>query len=57
MCGWLKDRYGLSWQIVPKRLGELLGTSDAIKSARVMHAMLQMKKIDVPSLEKAYGGE
>src|SRR6266705_2185656 len=50
-CGWLKDKFGLSWQIVPTRLGELLGDPDPEKSRRVMQAMLQMKKIDVAGLE------
>jgi len=52
-CGWLKDRYGLSWQIVPNRLMELLGDPDPGRSQRVMQAMLQMRKIDVPTLERA----
>ncbi len=56
MCGWLKDRFGVSWQIVPKRLMELMGDKDAQKAGRVMQAMLQMKKIHVPTLEKAYQG-
>jgi len=53
MCGWLKDRYGLSWQIIPKALPRLLGDPDAEKSACVMQAMLQMRKIDVGELELA----
>ncbi len=52
-CGWLKDRFGLSWQIVPKRLSELLTESDGATSQRVMAAMLQMKKIDIAALEQA----
>lgn len=56
MCGWLKDKYGLSWQIVPKQLGELMGDSDPEKSGRVMDAMLRMKKIIVADLQKAYDG-
>lgn len=56
MCGWLKDKYGLSWQIVPKALGELMGDPDPEKSGRVMQAMLQMHKIDVAGLQKAYDG-
>jgi predicted 3-demethylubiquinone-9 3-methyltransferase (glyoxalase superfamily) len=52
-CGWLKDKYGLSWQIVPKRLPELLGNPDREKSKRVMQAMLKMKKIDIAGLEAA----
>lgn len=54
-CGWLKDRFGLSWQIIPTALGEMLGDPDPEKAGRVMQAMLQMKKIDVPALRKAYG--
>src|SRR5712692_4551559 len=53
-CGWLKDKYGLSWQIVPSALGELLQDKDAKKSERVMRAMLQMKKIDIKTLKQAY---
>lgn len=53
-CGWLKDRFGLSWQIVPKRLGELLAKDD---SGRVMAAMLKMIKLDVAGLEAAYAGD
>jgi len=46
-CGWLKDKYGLSWQIIPSALGELLNNKDAGKAKRVMEAMLQMGKIDI----------
>ena len=53
-CGWLKDKYGVSWQIVPTVLGEMLQDNDAKKSGRVMKAMLQMKKIDIRTLAKAY---
>jgi predicted 3-demethylubiquinone-9 3-methyltransferase (glyoxalase superfamily) len=53
-CGWLKDRYGLSWQIVPSILGELLQSQDAEKSSRAMKAMLQMDKIDSEGLKQAY---
>ncbi len=53
-CGWLKDKYGVSWQIVPTILGELLQDKDAGKSERVMKAMLQMKKIDIKRLKQAY---
>ncbi|MFZ2634537.1 MAG: VOC family protein [Desulfosalsimonadaceae bacterium] len=53
-CGWLKDKYGLSWQIVPTVLGELLSDPDPEKSQRVMKAMLQMKKIDIKTLQQAY---
>lgn len=55
-CGWLKDKYGLSWQIIPKALGELLQDPDAAKAARVMQAMLKMGKIEVKALEEAYAG-
>ena len=54
MCGWLKDKFGLSWQIVPTVLSKLLTDKDAKKSQRVMQAMLQMKKINIAELEKAY---
>lgn len=56
-CGWSKDKFGLSWQIIPKALGELMGDPDPEKSMRVMNAMLKMKKIDVAGLEAAYRGE
>jgi predicted 3-demethylubiquinone-9 3-methyltransferase (glyoxalase superfamily) len=52
-CGWLKDRYGLSWQVIPKALGELLGDPDPGRSQRAMQAMLQMRKIDVAALRAA----
>ena len=53
-CGWLKDRWGLSWQIVPNALGEYLGDPDPEKAQRVMQAMLQMNKIEVAALDRAY---
>ena len=53
-CGWLKDKFGLSWQIVPPILGQLLGDPDAEKAGRVMKAMLQMNKIDIETLQRAY---
>jgi predicted 3-demethylubiquinone-9 3-methyltransferase (glyoxalase superfamily) len=53
-CGWLKDKFGLSWQIIPSALGKLLNDPDPQKSKRVMEAMLRMKKIDIQSLQKAY---
>jgi predicted 3-demethylubiquinone-9 3-methyltransferase (glyoxalase superfamily) len=53
-CGWLKDKFGLSWQIVPKALGELLGDKDPRKAQSVMKAMLQMDKIDIARLKDAY---
>lgn len=57
VCGWLKDKYGVSWQIVPTALGKLLQDKDAVKSGRVMKAMLQMKKLDIKSLKQAYEQE
>ncbi|MEW2083139.1 VOC family protein [Streptomyces sp. NPDC005283] len=54
-CGWLKDKFGLSWQIVPKTLTDLLSDPDPVKSQQVMKAMLEMKKIDVQGLKDAYG--
>jgi predicted 3-demethylubiquinone-9 3-methyltransferase (glyoxalase superfamily) len=57
MCGWLKDRFGLSWQIIPTALFRLMSDPDPEKSRRVMEAMLQMKKIDVPTLERAHAGK
>ena len=53
-CGWLKDKYGISWQIVPTILGELLQDKDAEKARRVMEAMLKMVKIDIAGLKQAY---
>ena len=53
-CGWLKDRFGLSWQVVPSVLGELLQDEDPARANRVMQAMLQMTKIDIAKLEEAY---
>lgn len=55
-CGWLKDKYGVSWQIVPSALARLMSDPDPEKSGRVMQAMLQMKKIDIVALERAYAG-
>ena len=56
-CGWLKDKYGISWQIVPTVLGELLGDEDPVKAQNVMEAMLTMNKIDIAELQKAYRSE
>lgn len=56
-CGWLRDRWGLSWQIVPKRLGELMGDADREKAARVAEAMLTMVKFDIAALEAAADGQ
>ena len=53
-CGWLKDKYGLSWQIVPTVLGELMSDPDPEKTKRVMTAMLQMKKLDINALKRAF---
>ncbi len=53
-CGWLKDKYGLSWQVVPKQLNELMSGPDREKAMRVQHAMLKMNKIEVPELQRAY---
>jgi predicted 3-demethylubiquinone-9 3-methyltransferase (glyoxalase superfamily) len=55
-CGWLKDRYGVSWQVFPKRLVELVSDPSSEKSQRAMKAMLQMKKMDLQALEDAYEG-
>jgi len=55
-CGWLRDRFGLSWQIIPQRMGELLSDPDPERSQRAMAAMLQMQKIDVQALEDAANG-
>jgi predicted 3-demethylubiquinone-9 3-methyltransferase (glyoxalase superfamily) len=55
-CGWLMDKFGLSWQIVPTRMGELMSDPDPVKTGRVMQAMLQMTKLDIAKLEAAYNG-
>jgi len=55
-CGWLRDKFGVSWQVVPSRLGELMSDEDDEKSGRVMQAMLKMEKIDIAELERAYAG-
>jgi predicted 3-demethylubiquinone-9 3-methyltransferase (glyoxalase superfamily) len=55
-CGWLKDKYGISWQIIPSALGEMLQDKDDEKSERVMQAMLRMVKIDIKGLQQAYDG-
>jgi len=55
-CGWLKDRYGLSWQVIPTVLGKFLGDKDPAKAKRVMESMLKMTKIDIKKLEQAYEG-
>jgi predicted 3-demethylubiquinone-9 3-methyltransferase (glyoxalase superfamily) len=56
-CGWLKDKYGLSWQVVPTALVEMMADPDKQKSGRVMEAMLPMKKLDIAELRRAYAGE
>jgi predicted 3-demethylubiquinone-9 3-methyltransferase (glyoxalase superfamily) len=55
-CGWLKDRFGLSWQVVPTRLTEMLTDAESPKSQRAFAAMLRMKKLDIAALERAYNG-
>jgi predicted 3-demethylubiquinone-9 3-methyltransferase (glyoxalase superfamily) len=55
-CGWLKDKYGVSWQVVPRALLEMINDPDPGKSGRVMEAMLRMKKIDIGELKRAYAG-
>ena len=57
MCGWLKDKYGLSWQIIPSALGEILGHPDREKANRAIQAMLQMQKIVIADLQKAFDGD
>ncbi|MGH6956842.1 MAG: VOC family protein [Caulobacteraceae bacterium] len=52
-CGWLKDRYGLSWQITPKRMGDLVGGDDPAKARRATEAMFKMRKLDIAALERA----
>ncbi len=53
-CGWLKDKFGVSWQIIPKQMGELLSSPDKEKAGRAIHAMMQMKKIDLAKLQEAF---
>jgi predicted 3-demethylubiquinone-9 3-methyltransferase (glyoxalase superfamily) len=55
-CGWLKDRYGVSWQVIPKGLIEMIGDSDPVKAARTTEAMLRMQKLDIAALERAHAG-
>ena len=55
-CGWLKDRFGLSWQIIPSNLGKRLRDKDPVKAKRVMEAMMQMIKLDMDGIERAYAG-
>ena len=56
-CGWLKDRYGVSWQVVPAGLGELMRDRDRARARRVMEAMLGMKKLDIAALRRAHAGK
>lgn len=56
-CGWLKDRYGLSWQVVPAALGRMMEDPDPERASRVMQAMMPMQKIDIAALEAAYAGQ
>ena len=56
-CGWLKDKYGVSWQIIPDALGRLMSDSNAVKARNVQKAMMQMKKIDIAGLQAAYDKE
>jgi predicted 3-demethylubiquinone-9 3-methyltransferase (glyoxalase superfamily) len=56
-CGWVKDKFGISWQVIPTALGELLSDPDPIKAQRVLMAMLEMNKIDIKKLRKAYDNE
>jgi predicted 3-demethylubiquinone-9 3-methyltransferase (glyoxalase superfamily) len=56
VCGWLKDKFGVSWQVVPKILADLLGDPDPAKAGRTMEAMLKMKKLDIDALQRAHDG-
>jgi predicted 3-demethylubiquinone-9 3-methyltransferase (glyoxalase superfamily) len=56
-CGWLKDRFGLSWQVVPARIPEMMADADTERSARVMNAFMKMKKLDLAAIERAYAGQ
>ncbi|MDX9972177.1 MAG: VOC family protein [FCB group bacterium] len=56
-CGWLRDKFGLPWQIVPARIADMIADTDPVRSDRVMKAVLQMKKLDLNVLERAYAGE
>ena len=55
-CGWLKDKFGLSWQVVPSRLAEMISDTDSQKTDRLMKALMKMKKLDLEELERAYEG-
>ena len=56
-CGWLKDKFGLSWQVVPAAIPRMMSDPDTRKSARVMNAVMNMKKLDLAALERAYAGQ
>jgi predicted 3-demethylubiquinone-9 3-methyltransferase (glyoxalase superfamily) len=56
-CGWLVDKFGISWQIIPKQLGSLIGDKDRVKGGRAMQAMMKMAKLDIAALERAHAGE
>jgi predicted 3-demethylubiquinone-9 3-methyltransferase (glyoxalase superfamily) len=56
-CGWLKDKFGLSWQVVPSRIPQMMSDADKEKSARVMNAFMKMKKFDIAAIERVYAGE
>jgi predicted 3-demethylubiquinone-9 3-methyltransferase (glyoxalase superfamily) len=56
-CGWLKDKYGVSWQVVPTILAELMSDKDPTKTQRVMQALMQMTKLDIQKLKQAYEGK
>jgi len=56
-CGWLKDKFGLSWQVVPTIIGKLMSSGDSARSARVATALYKMVKIDIAALQKVYDGE
>ena len=56
-CGWLKDKFGVSWQVIPTQMGEYLSSPDKEKAGRAVHAMMQMKKIDIAKLKEAYEGK
>ena len=56
MCGWLKDKFGLSWQVTPRILSECIADKDKARAQRVFNAMMQMKKVDIATLQRAYDG-
>jgi predicted 3-demethylubiquinone-9 3-methyltransferase (glyoxalase superfamily) len=56
-CGWLKDKFGLSWQVVPSAIPQMMSDPDTAKSARVMNAFMKMRKLDIAAIERAYAGQ